>query len=97
MNPDLFRFETLLAGAAQEHGVTLKETPRALALYMTERAYHLASIAEQPGIELAVIAERDAVGLRAGLSAHDAARAGDGWLLGVIQGALAVAMRALVL
>ena len=92
---DPFFFESMLADGASVLGIELRETPRALALYMTERAAHLASISHEPGFALAVIAERDSVALRAGLAANDVARAGDRWLLGLVQGALSVAARVL--
>lgn len=41
-----------------------------LALYIQERANHLAEIQDEPGIEEAVEAERDAVLLRAGLKVN---------------------------
>lgn len=98
MSGDFFsyrEFEALLEQEAKRANVKLKETPRELALYMTERAVHLSRIAGEPGIEEAIIAERDSIALAAGLKFTDLTRAGDQYLIGVIQGALTIALRML--
>lgn len=89
------QFESMLKDAVAETGVRLKDTPRALALYMAERTLHLSTIAHEPGFEQAVRAERNSVALRAGIETHAQASALDFQLLGLIQGGLRIAAAAL--
>lgn len=89
-------FESLLKSAVEETGARLKATPRAIALYMSERALHLSTISHEPGFDQAVRAERNNVAMRAGIETHAQASAIDFQLLGLIQGALRVAAVALV-
>lgn len=88
-------FKSMLDDVVKETGVQLKEAPAQLALYMAERASHLATLTLEPGFDQAVIAERNSVALRAGLTAHDQAVALDWRIIGIIQGALRVAAVAL--
>lgn len=85
MDPD---YEDLLRGAIRETRADLEDGADDLVRHTAERAAHLATIAGQPGFHRAVIAERDAVALRAGLDATLQAEAADARLLGVITGVL---------
>lgn len=88
-------FTVLLTSAIKETGAQLKTSASELALYASERAAYLAGIANEPGFELAVKAERDAVALKAGISAVNEARAVDQRIVGIIHGALMIGARAL--
>jgi hypothetical protein len=90
------QFRQLLEDAVKETGVDIEESLDSLALFMSERALHLSTIVAEPGFPQAVRAERNRVALHAGLSvAHDADKA-DHRMLGIVQGALALAAGALV-
>lgn len=85
----------LLESAIKETGGNLAVSSKELANYMSERAAHLSTIVGQTGFHMAVIAERDSVALRAGLNATNF---GDGVtqrLVGLLQGALALAAKLL--
>lgn len=92
-------FENLLSSTLEELGQDLKNTDNtkaAVAIFMAERAEHLATIASEPGFDRAVIAERNSVALLAGLSVSEAASAFDQRLVGLIGGALRIAAIALI-
>ncbi len=88
-------FKALLKDAFDEAGKELRIDLNALALYAQERAAHLATLAGQPGFELALRAERDNVTLRAGIAAVEQADATDQRIVGLIHGALGIAAKAL--
>lgn len=90
-------FSGLLASAVTETGAALSKTSDELAAYVAQRAGVLAAAYGQPGYEMAVAAERDAVALWAGMAGVAAAKAADQRLLGVIQGALSIGAQAMVL
>lgn len=81
-----------LDAAVRETGVLLRKSSADVAAYTAQRAAHLATIEGQAGFQDAVIAERDAVLLFAGLSAVRGADAADAHIVGLIHGALAVGL-----
>jgi hypothetical protein len=87
--------EALLKDAIAETGATLAKGADELALYVAGRSAHLATLVEDPGFDLAIRAERDAVALEAGLAAVEQAEAADARLLGIFQGVLAMGAKAL--
>ena len=89
---DLLR---LILDGVKETGVNLKISAAALALYTTERAAALSLAIGQPGFEEAVRAERDNVALKGGISAVLQGDAADARFVGLIQGALGLAARAI--
>lgn len=88
-------FEKLLKAALKETGGELVLSAKKLALYMAERAAHLSTIVDDRGFEKALLAERNNVLMKAGLSVADDAVAFDQRILGIIQGALRMAAIAL--
>jgi len=86
----------LLKEQAAEAGTTLSHDLKTVAAYASERVRHLTSIAAEPGFRLAVIAERDSIALMAAGRAIDQADATDARLIGIIDGALTIAVGALV-
>lgn len=92
MNPNAqTNLKNLLETAARETGAQLKRSAFEVAAYTAQRTAHLASIAGQAGFAEAVTAERDAVATFAGIRAVAEADAADHRILGIIEGALAVA------
>jgi hypothetical protein len=89
-------YKDLLEDALEETGLALKQRAQSIAVYMAERAAHLATIAHEPGFEQAVRAERNSVALRAGLSMSAEAESLDQRIIGIIQGALRIGAAALV-
>lgn len=83
--------KALFQDAIEETGVSLQVGAAELAAYAAERSAHLATLVSDPGFQLAVRAERDAVALRAGITAVQQADAADARIVGVIQGALSFA------
>ena len=81
-----------LDAAIRETGANLQHSTADVAAYAATRAAHLAAITSEPGFQEAVIAERDAVLLFAGVSAARSADAVDARIVGLIHGALAVAV-----
>lgn len=88
-------FKELLERTLQETGAELDQAVDEVALYMADRTAHLSTLVGQPGFQEAVIAERDNVAMFAGLLAVDLADATDARIVGVIQGALAMAAKGL--
>lgn len=88
-------FERLLKEAAGRLGRDLTGNLDEVRAYASERMLHLSTIINEPGYEEALLAERDAVAMKAGLAAVDAGDAADAELRGLIAGALGVAARAL--
>lgn len=88
-------FEELLAHTFESLGRELKTTTiEELALFMEERTLHLAAITEEPGFMEAVQAERDAVAIKAGIVTSRAGSLVDQRILGIIGGALRLAVLA---
>ena len=80
--------KAMLRQALDELGGEIQGTLDEVADYAASRAEHLATIVGEPGFDQAVLAERDAVALKAGLSVAKDARALDQRLVGLFQGAL---------
>lgn len=88
-------FRDLIKSYLAETGEELDASADELAVYAASRAAHLATIAGEPGFEVAVRAERDSIALKAGIAVTLNAAAADQRLIGIIQGSLQVAARAL--
>lgn len=88
--------EQLLESVAKEAKLDLDTSSKEVAAYAVQRAAVLATQIGLPGYQQSVIAERDNVALFAGLHAVGLADKGQAHLVSVIQGALAMAARALV-
>ena len=85
----------LLKSAADELGDLGLENLDDARAYAAERARHLASIVSEPGFDEAVIAERDAVLLRLGISAVDTADGIDQRVIATVHTVLRIAAKAL--
>ena len=83
--------QALFQDAIEETGVGLQIGVAELATYAAERSAHLATLVSDPDFQLAVRAERDAVALKAGITAVQQADVADARIVGVIQGALSFA------
>lgn len=81
-------FEELLRAELRATRTDLADGADELVRYMAERAAHLTTLAGQPGFHRAVVAERNAVALKAGLDATLQAEAADARIVGVITGIL---------
>lgn len=86
----------LLRDALNETGLELSTSFDEVAAYSIERAAHLATITNDHGFDKALRAERNNVCMMAGLNVADSANALDQRIIGIIQGALAIAARALM-
>jgi len=84
-----------LSDAAREMGRDLTAGLAEVQEYAAQRTLYLSTIVGEPGYELALRAERDAVALRAGIVSVTYADAADQRMIGVIGGALAIGARAL--
>lgn len=84
-----------LEQALRDTGVSLQKSAADVAVYASQRAEHLATIAGQPGFDRALIAERDAVRIYAGRSSVREGDAADHRIHGIIEGGLAVLVGAL--
>jgi len=89
-------FKALILESASEMGKEIFFDLDELSLYAVQRAAHLSTITNEPGFDEAVRAERDAVALKAGISATNAADAADQRIIGVIHGALRIGALALI-
>lgn len=89
-------FKTLLRDTVSELGTTLKGSLDEIAIYASARTAHLSTIVAEPGFAQAVTAERDAIALKAGISAVAVGAEADQRLLGVIAGAIRIGALALV-
>jgi hypothetical protein len=89
------QFKSLLESTADRLGVELNLAGDGVRNYAKKRMLFLASIIDEPGFDLALLAERDNVAIQAGLSAVAIGDAADVELKGVILGALAIGARAL--
>lgn len=98
MDSDILKndMKALLSATLSESGLDLSESVDAVAAYAAQRAAHLSTLVALPGFQEAVIAERDNVALRAGIAASAAGKTAEAKLLGVLQGALAIAARSLI-
>lgn len=83
----------LFEDAVKETGISLRVGVAELAEYAAERSAHLATLVGDPDFSMAVRAERDAVALKAGLTAVQQADVADAKLVGVIQGGLTFAAK----
>ena len=88
------QFSAALDTALKETGLQLQKSAHEVATYASLRSVHLAGAVGQKGFQEAVVAERDAVALYAGIQAVNNADAADNRLLGLIHGALAMAVSA---
>lgn len=86
-------FVRLFEDAITETGANVQVRAAELAAYAAERSAHLATLVGDPDFNLAVRAERDAVALRAGISAVQQGDAADARIVGVIHGGLSLAAR----
>lgn len=89
-------FKKLIEETVRGSARDLKVGAAELAAYAAERAAHLTTLVGLKGFEAAVIAERDAVALRAGIETHRQAAEVDQRLLGVIHAGLLFGAKALV-
>lgn len=89
-------FAELLQSAADELGLDFKTGARGVAAYMAERSEHLSKITHEPGFAEAVEREVLNVAAEAGIEAHDAAKAADQKVAGIIVAGLRIAALALV-
>lgn len=89
------QFEVLLSSLLEGTGQSLEQSGREVAAYAATRTAILATLVGQVGYEQAVIAERDAVALFAGLQVVSNADGLRDRILGAIQGALFMAAGAL--
>lgn len=80
--------EELIRDALSETGVSLKISKDELVRYVAEQGVLLALAVEEPGFDKALRAARNAIALKAGLSATLEAEAADARMLGVISGVL---------
>jgi hypothetical protein len=95
MNTTAQDFETLLRQTGRELNVRLRADAAAVAIYASQRAAYLSSLVGQKGFDEALIAERDSVALKAGVSAVASADAFDARVVGIIQSVLLLGANAL--
>lgn len=88
-------FVVLFEDAIAETGVSLRAGVVELAAFAAERSAYLATLVDDPGFNMALRAERDAVVLHAGITAVQQADQADERFVGLIQGGLALAARLL--
>jgi hypothetical protein len=88
-------FMLILKRAAEEAGRDLTADLNEVAQYASERATHLSTLVAAPDFWDAVVAERDNVALKAGIKAVNQGDQVDARLLGIVQGALAMAAQLL--
>ena len=84
------QYEAMLAQALRESHGSVKTDTAEVAVYMAQRAAHLAAAVDEPGFHEAVVAERDNVALKVGITASRNARAIDARILGLIEGGLSM-------
>lgn len=89
------QFHAALETALKETGLQLQKSAHEVAVYATMRSADLAKALGQKGFDEAVVAARDAVALYAGIRAVENADAADNRVLGLIHGALAMAITAI--
>lgn len=88
-------FEQLFKDAAAETGIELAGSASTLAKFAADQAAGLSKIKGEAGFQDAVLAARDSVALKAGISASRAASAAEQRVVGIIQGSLRIAAAAL--
>ena len=89
------QFKSLLETTADRLGVELMGTGVEMRDYAKSRMLFLASIIDEPGFDLALLAERDNVAMYAGIAAADIGDAADVELRGAILGALSIGAKAM--
>lgn len=89
------QLQDLIEQTTNEMGVKLKASVVDVAIYADERAAYLVTIFGQTGYQKALIAERDSIALKAGISAVGDADAFDSRIIGIIQSVLSVGVSAL--
>lgn len=89
------QFKSLIETTADRLGIELSSKAQAVRDYARSRMLFLASIVDEPGFDLALLAERDNVAMFIGISAAQAGDAADVELRGVILGALSIGAKAL--
>lgn len=89
--------EALLRGQATEFGLELVSDSAGLATEIAESVDRLALASGEPGYDLAVEAEIDNIALLAGITAVERADAADKRLLSLLQGAIVIAARAVII
>ncbi len=88
------QFTAALDTALRETGLQLEKSAHEVAVYAALRSVQLTKAVGQKGFQEAVVAERDAVALYAGIQAVNNADAADARILGLIHGALAMGISA---
>lgn len=88
-------FKELLDDFVQETGRGLQAGTAELAAYAAGRSAHLSTLVGDPGFAVALRAERDAVALKAGITAVRQGDAADQRIVGLIHGGLSFAAKAL--
>lgn len=88
--------EAMLKAEFEAGKIELQETTRELAEYTLQRAQHLASIAGEPGYDLALRAEHANLLLRTGIDATRQARAADARVSAILQTTLTLGARLLI-
>ena len=89
------QFKSLVESTADRLGITLTRDMVECRDYAKRRMLFLASIIEEPGFDMALLAERDSVAMYIGIATAAAADAADVELRGVILGALSIGAKAL--
>jgi hypothetical protein len=97
MNGIANQFKSLLESTSSRLGVTLTERTDEAGDYARRRMLFLASIIDEPGFDMALMAERDNVAMKAGIATAAVADAADLELRGMILGALSIGAKALAL
>lgn len=93
----LQEFFDRLKAELEDAGADIETDCEELRLYVAERTNHLSTIVDQPGYELALIAERDSIALKAGIFAVNAGVAAEQRWTGMIQGVLITVAKVIAL
>lgn len=86
----LSEIKNTLDDALESSGATLKESREEVAQFMHDRALHLSTITHEPGFGKAVVAERNAIAMEAGLEVSEVAGKADVEMLGWIGAGLRI-------
>lgn len=89
------QFREMIEATLRQLGRELRVGVAELSQYAAARTEHLSTLVGEPGFEEAVLAERDNVLLRAGITATRTADVADQRFVGIIQGALRIGAAAL--
>ena len=89
-------FKKMLLDAAGAAGKEIRGDVDELARYAAERAKHLSTLVHDPDFEVAAVAERDNVAMRAGILATRRSDAMDHRIMGMIHGALRIGSSMLI-